>query len=135
VNKAADPQKAQQIIADALPPIVASVLQPAELETIRQRLKELPEPPEGVRLHKGDWRGAAGVFLLVFLSTFPVVIPFIVMRNARAALRVSDAIAIVMLFATGYAYGRLTGHHPVRIGIAMVGLGALLVTLSKSLGG
>ena len=34
VRNAADPQKAQHLIADALPSVFASVLQPAELETI-----------------------------------------------------------------------------------------------------
>ena len=45
VRKAADPQKAQRLIADALPPVVASILEPAELETMRRRLMQLPEPP------------------------------------------------------------------------------------------
>ena len=65
-----------------------------------------------------DWLGAIGVFLLVFLSTFPVVIPFILMPNARPALRVSNAIAIALLFTTGFAYGRLTGRHPVLAGVS-----------------
>ena len=117
VRKATDPQKAQRLIADALPPVVASILEPAELETMRQRLKQLPEPPARARLRKDDWLGALGVFLLVFLSTFPVVIPFIFMHNAGPALRVSNAIAIVMLFLTGYAFGRITGRHPWLIGI------------------
>ena len=59
VRKATDPQKAQRLIADALPPVVASVLQPAELEAMHQRLKQLPEPPERARLRKDDWLGAA----------------------------------------------------------------------------
>ena len=42
---------------------------------------QLPEPPARARLSKDDWLGAIGVFLIVFLSTFPVVIPFIVMRT------------------------------------------------------
>src|ERR1051325_7322354 len=45
VRKAADPEKAQRLIAGALPPLVASVMQPAELESIRVRLNQLPEPP------------------------------------------------------------------------------------------
>ena len=53
------------------------------------------------------------MFLLVFLSTFPVVIPFLFMKNAGPALRVSNAIAIAMLFVTGYAFGRITGRRPV----------------------
>ena len=102
---------------------------------MRLRLKQLPEPPERARLGKDDWRGALGVFLLVFLSTFPVVIPFIVMHDAVPALRVSNAIAIVLLFVAGYAFGRITGRRPVRVGISMVVLGSILVGLTMALGG
>src|SRR6478609_375306 len=44
VRSSADPHEAQQMVADALPPIIASVLQPAELAAVCQRLQELPEP-------------------------------------------------------------------------------------------
>jgi hypothetical protein len=135
VRKATDPRQAERLIADALPSVVASVLQPAELEAMHERLKALPEPPEHARLSKDDWLGAGGVFLLVFLSTFPVVIPFIFMRNAGPALRVSNAVAIVMLFLTGYAFGRITGRHPWLLGILMVVLGLILVGLTIALGG
>lgn len=135
VRQATDPKKAQGLIADALPPLVASILQPAELETMSQRLKELPEHPEHARLGRDDWLGAVGVFLLVFLSTFPVVLPFIFMRNAGPALRCSNAIAIVMLFLTGYAFGRITGRHPWLVGISMVVLGSILVAMTMALGG
>ena len=135
VRSATDPQQAHRLIADALPPVIASVLQPAELDAMQQRLKQLPEPPDRAHLSKDDWLGGAAVFLLVFLSTFPVVIPFIVMRNAVPALRVSNAIAIVMLFITGYVYGRNVGHHPWLVGISMVVLGAVLSALTMALGG
>ena len=135
VRNAADPQQAQRLIADALPSVVASVLQPAELEAIRQRLKQLPELPDRAHLHKDDWLGAVGVFLLVFLSTFPVVIPFLFMQNAGPALRVSNGIAIVMLFLTGYAYGKCVERRPWLTGISMVVLGSVLVGLTIALGG
>jgi len=93
------------------------------------------EPPARAGMTRGDWLGAVGVFLLVFLSTFPVVIPFIVMQSVRPALRVSNAIAVAMLFMTGYAYGRLTAYHPIRMGISMVILGATLVAITMALGG
>ena len=135
VRKATDPQKAQRLIADALPSVVASVLQPAELEAMHQRLKQLPEPPALARLGKDDWWGALGVFLLVFISTFPVAVPFILMENAMLAMRVSNGIAIVMLLATGIAYGRCVGRSPWGFGIGMVVLGAILVALTIALGG
>jgi len=135
VRAATDPQKAQRLIADALPSVVASILQPAELAAMHQRLQQLPEPPESAHLRKDDWLGAAGVFLLVFLSTFPVVIPFIFMANAGPALRVSNAIAIAMLFMVGYAYGRCVDRRPWVFGILMVALGTILVALTMALGG
>src|SRR5207248_11678991 len=118
VRKATDPKEAQRLITDALPSVVASVLEPVEMESLYQRLKQLPEPPDRVRLRKDDWLGAVGVFLLVFLCTVPVVIPFIFMQHAGPALRVSNAIAIVILFLSGYAFGRMTGRHPWLVGIS-----------------
>ena len=135
VREAGDPGRAQRLIAEALPPLVASVLEPVELEAMRQRLLKLPKPPERARLGKEDGRGALGVFLWVFLSTFPVVIPFIVMRDPLPALRVSNAIAVVLLFMTGYAYARHTGNRPFWVGSAMVVLGSALVALTIALGG
>jgi len=135
VLRATDPQKAQRLIADALPAVVASVLQPAELEAMHQRLKQLPEPPGHARLRKDDWLGALGVFLLVFVSTFPVAIPFIFMHNAGPALRLSNLIAIVLLFLLGYAFGRCAGRNPWMMGISMVVIGVILVSLTMALGG
>ena len=115
--------------------MIASVLPPAELEAVRQRLLQLPEPPARAKLSLEDLRGGLGVFLLVFLSTFPVVIPFIVMRSAGPALRVSNAIAITMLFVAGCAYGKHVGRHPWLVGLSMVLLGLLLAALAMALGG
>ena len=135
VRQATDPQKARQLIAGALPSVVAAVLQPAELDAIHQRLNQLPEPPVRAQLAASDWVGTLGVFLLVFLSTFPVTLPFIFMENARVGLRVSNAIAVVMLFFTGFAYGRCVGRSPWVFGISMVVLGIILVAMTMALGG
>jgi hypothetical protein len=135
VREAADPERGHRLILDALPPVVASVLEPPELEAMRARLKQLPEPPGRAGLGLDDWRGALQVFLIVFLSTFPVVIPFIVMHDAVPALRVSNVIAVVLLFAAGYYFGRITGRRPVWVGSAMVVLGSVLVAMTMALGG
>jgi VIT1/CCC1 family predicted Fe2+/Mn2+ transporter len=135
LRKSADPQQAQRLIVDALPPMIASVMRPAELEEIRARLTKLPEPPKIARLSKEDWRGALGVLLLVFLSTFPVAIPFMLLDDAVLALRISNAIAIVMLFLMGYAFGRLTERSPWAVGLFMVLFGILLVLMTIALGG
>ncbi len=132
---ATDPERARQEVAGALPPLIASVMKPAELDAIHQRLSQLPTPPSRVRLSRRDLRGAVGVFWLVFLSTFPVAVPFIVMQDAWLALRVSNAIAVAMLFLAGLAYGRIVGWSPVGVGLGMVVLGLVLVALTIALGG
>ena len=135
MRKASDPQEAQRLIADALPPLIASVLQPAELDSLRERLMKLPEPTGKARLDGADWKGALGVFLIVFLTTFPVAVPFIVMHQLGPAMRVSNAIAMTMMLIAGFAYGRHVGRSPWGFGIAMVLLGGVLVALTIALGG
>ncbi len=135
IRDAADPGAARRLIAGAVPSAVASILQQDDLERIRQRLKGLPEPPDRVRWRRDEWRGALGVFGLVFLSTFPVTIPFIFMRDVTRALRVSNAVAIVLLFLIGYAFGRSAGRRPIVNGIVMVVLGFILVGMTIALGG
>jgi VIT1/CCC1 family predicted Fe2+/Mn2+ transporter len=135
VRHASDPNQAQRLIAEALPSLVASVMQPTELEAIQLRLRKLPEPPPRAQLSGSDWRGALGVFLFVFLSTFPVAVPFIFMQSARTAMRVSNVIAIGMLFFAGVAYGRCVGRSPWGFGISMVLLGGVLVAITIALGG
>jgi VIT1/CCC1 family predicted Fe2+/Mn2+ transporter len=57
------------------------------------------------------------------------------MANAGPALRVSNAIAIVLLFVAGYAFGRMTGRGPWVMGISTVVLGTVLVAMTIALGG
>jgi VIT1/CCC1 family predicted Fe2+/Mn2+ transporter len=102
---------------------------------MHRRLLKLPEPADRARLSGADWRGALGVCLLVFLSTFPVALPFIFMQDTLPAMRVSNAIAVAMLFITGYAYGRYVGRSPWLTGFLMVLLGGVLVLLTIALGG
>jgi VIT1/CCC1 family predicted Fe2+/Mn2+ transporter len=57
------------------------------------------------------------------------------MHNAMAAMRASNAVAVVMLFIAGFAYGRCVGRSPWVFGIVMVVLGGVLVALTMALGG
>lgn len=135
VRQATDAALGQRIIADALPPLVASTLRESDLEYMRQQLGRLPAPASRPWLDARDWRGAAGVFLLVFLSTFPVVVPFLLIDAPALALRISNGIAIAMLFVAGYRLALYSGTRPVRTGLAMVTIGTVLVAVTIALGG
>jgi hypothetical protein len=135
VHGAADRDAAHRVIAGALPPVLASVLPTDQLEVMRQKLQQVPLPSGPRRLSRDDWRGAIGIFLLVFLSTFPVAIPFLLIEDAKLALRVSNAVAIAMLFLCGYAFGKVTGLHRWAAGLSMVAIGGGLTGVAIALGG
>jgi VIT1/CCC1 family predicted Fe2+/Mn2+ transporter len=135
VRGARSPETAHGLLAEALPEPIAAVLRPDEIESIRNRVAALPEPPQKASVEGGDFLGALAIFLVVFLSTFPVVIPFLVMHDAMKALRLSNAIAIAMLFVGGYLLAKSSGYRPWRTGLAMVTVGVVLVAITIALGG
>jgi hypothetical protein len=134
VRQAAEPAEARRIIASALPKALSRL--PAEhLEPMRQEVLRLSEPPQRPELTMEDALGAMAVCLLVFLSTFPPVIPFLLWGDVQTALRISNGVAIVMLFGCGYAYARGTGLRPWVTGLVMVAVGFALVGVAIALGG
>ena len=135
VRATPDPEEAKEIIAGALPPLLAENMNAEEFESLRLKLKQLPEPPIRPPIIKHDLQGALAVFLLAFGSILPVILPFTFMTDAKLALRVSNGIAIVLLFLAGYGLGRYAAPHPWRVGVAMVLLGVAMVGLAIALGG
>lgn len=135
VKRAATAEAAHRMIADTLPPAVIDALSTAEFEQIRMHFAQLPEQPERARLTGENWRGAFGVFLLVFGSTLPVVLPFVFLHDAFLALRISNGIAITMLFGAGHLLAGHAGLRRVHTGLAMVAIGIGLVALTIALGG
>jgi hypothetical protein len=127
--------EARSHIRRELPTVVSRSLDDPDIDKICAAILAMPEPPERPSLNREDWRGAFAVFLLVFCSTLPVALPFLVFGDARTALLASNAIAISMLFGLGYQYGRLAGHRPLLMAFGMVVLGVLLVGLAMALGG
>jgi VIT1/CCC1 family predicted Fe2+/Mn2+ transporter len=132
--RTSNPTRARELILEAMPPIVASTMKPDEVDAIRSRLCSLPEPGR-FSITFADLRMALGVFLLVFLATLPVALPFAFIHEAHRALRLSNAIALAMLFLGGYYLGGHAGRHPWLSGLLMLGIGAVLVWATIALGG
>ena len=135
VHDAATAQEAHRIISSAMPPVLSSIMAAEDFEKLRRGLLRLRDSQSSASLTRADWVGALAVFLLVFLSTFPVVIPFLVFSRVSLALRVSNVIVIVMLFLLGCRLGQHSGHSPWRTGASMVLLGLVLVGVAIVLGG
>ncbi|NTW66933.1 MAG: hypothetical protein HGB21_11620 [Nitrospirae bacterium] len=135
VRGASEPRTAHDTIAEALPGRLGEAISAEGLEDIRRRLVALPEVPTRVRLGRDDYAGAFGVFLLVVLSTFPVVVPFIFISELALAMRVSNGVALVMLFIGGYQLGKYAGGIAWKTGLAMAAVGGVLVSIIMALGG
>ena len=135
LRKAASKEEAHQVITDAIPPMVAATMTPADFDTMHQRLLQLPEPPQRPHLGKTELLGALAIFFWVFIITFPVAIPFIFMDQVETAMRVSNAIAIALLFVAGFAFARLAQYRPWLTGLMMVVIGSMVVAATIALGG
>jgi VIT1/CCC1 family predicted Fe2+/Mn2+ transporter len=92
-------------------------------------------PPERTRMRVEDLCGAIASGLLVMVSTVPAVFPFLLIDDARRALRVSNFLLVGLLFGVGYAWGREAHASPWRAGFVFLVAGLALVATAIALGG
>ena len=128
-----DPAVARRLIAQSLPGRFAQGAPDEMLEAIRARLFAMPLVAP--RLHREDYLGALGVFVLVVLATFPVVVPFWFLDEIGTAMRVSNGLAVLTMFIGGTMLGKYAGGSPWRYGLAMTAVGIVLVAAIIALGG
>lgn len=127
-------EEATKVLTGALPESVARRMSAADFESLHGWILGLPK--ERVRtLTARDLRGALGVFLLVSISTFPVVVPFLVVSDPVLALRLSHGVALGMLFLIGWTFGKYAGMSAPKMGISMLGIGVVLAGVAIALGG
>ena len=135
VRASADAEQGKRLLAEAMPEPFDELFEEQALEAARRKLVALPEGSKRPKLTGRDYRGALGVFLLVFISTFPVVVPFVCFSPLARAMRISNGVAIVMLYAAGHMLALHAGLRPARTGWAMVAVGVVLVGITIALGG
>ena len=135
LRQSLDPNEARRLVVDTLPETLAPVVSADDADVIRQKLLRLPEPAARPSLTMGDAWSALCICLWVFASTFPVVVPFLFISGVQPALRISNVIAIAMLFLCGYAFARCTGLRAWPTGLTMVVIGCAMVGVAIALGG
>jgi VIT1/CCC1 family predicted Fe2+/Mn2+ transporter len=134
---APDEEKAFAIILDELPPEIQRLLTADD----RANLKALAlgllarANPRRPGMARGDLLHGVSAGLLVILPTIPVVLPYLVFTDVLTAVRVSYAVALVLLFLIGWRWGQIVGGSPWRIGGALIVLGIVLVGITTALGG
>lgn len=133
--RASEPADGGRALAAALPPLVVEALGAKGVEELRGRLINLPSAPDRVRISLEDCLGALGIFLIAVVSMIPVLVPFVIMKEPHPAMRVSNGIALVMLFLVGQQWASMIGLPRWRVGIAMALGGTVLVAVTIALGG
>jgi len=135
VRAAPDAAAGRTLIERSLSRAVAGLVSPAEVEAMRGRIVALPSVPARPTLRADDLLASLAIFLIVVASTFPVVLPYVLIGDVRTATTVSRIVALAMLFFGGLALGRYAGYGSWRVGLMMAGLGTALVIAINALGG
>ena len=90
------------------------------------------EPPA---VHREDLLGGVAVALVILVATLPIVVPYLVVANPNLAVRLSNLVALTLLFLLGAWWGRVVGARSWRIGGGLTLLGVVLVLITIALGG
>jgi VIT1/CCC1 family predicted Fe2+/Mn2+ transporter len=135
LRTASTPSETYNLLREALPDSFSRALSDADLDQVRTSILKEIGPRRRWLLSISDLRAALIVFALVFITTFPVAIPFMFMQDLWRALRVSNLIALLLLFNLGLSLGRYAGRSAWRWGLGMTLLGFVLVSIAISFGG
>ncbi|MGY3920389.1 VIT1/CCC1 transporter family protein [Aeromonas eucrenophila] len=123
-------------LRDALPGPLAAICRDDELGDWQSRLRQHPELSQGPIFRWNDLLNSLGVFLMVFLSTFPVLLPFMFLQDPVPALRLSHGIALLMLMLIGRGLARYAGSpRPRLVGVLFAAAGVAIVLATIALGG
>jgi VIT1/CCC1 family predicted Fe2+/Mn2+ transporter len=101
----------------------------------RERAASLGGTVEKTRIHGDDLKGAVACAWLVIATTFPVALPFLIFDDALFAIRLSNALLVVMLFVVGYQWGKYANVNTWVAGTIFMVVGLILVAIAIALGG
>lgn len=135
VIQAGSKEASRMALKEELPPLVAALISDDEVDRMNHRLKNITAPTKGHLFTWTDLIVGLEIFLLVFLCTLPVALPFAFFNEASIALRVSNGVAVLLLFIGGYILAGYAGFHRFATAVIYVGIGLLLVALTLVLGG
>lgn len=135
ITQSENDETSREIIKGEIQPLLSALLKNDELDQLSVRLKQLPAPTKQHLLTSSDFIAAIQIFLLVFLCTFPVALPFAIFHEVDFALRASNGVALILLFVAGYKLAGYAGFRPIVTALIYTAIGVLLVLLTIALGG
>ncbi len=128
-------EEANALLKEELQPAIARLLTEEELTTLCNRLKALPVPSKKFLILGVDIWAGIQIFLLVFLCTLPVALPFAFMDELSLAMRTSNGVALLLLFTGGFILAGYAGFRRMLTAVIYTLIGVALVALTMALGG
>jgi hypothetical protein len=135
IQKSSDMEGARNALRDEMQPLISHLTKDGEVDMLTERIKQLPEPTAGNLITSHDIVAGMQIFLLVFLCTLPVALPFGIFDDVRFAMRASNGVALVLLFMGGYKLAHYAGFKPLLTAVIYSAIGIFLVALTMALGG
>jgi len=135
IRSETDAELARMYMREALSETLNHLMQEEDLNRLVEKVRQYPAPKGVAWVTRQDLKGALAVLLLVFLTTFPVVLPFLFVSEVHLAMRLSNAIAILLMFFLGVTLARFSNQGFYSLGFAVVGIGMFLVLITILLGG
>ena len=138
LRDAASESAAFSALGGQLDPLLDPATTAADREGICRALLPLMSkvqlPPANITME--DVYGSIAIFWIDFTSVFPAAVPFLIIRHdPRFALRVSNALMLALLFATGFTWGKYNRVSPYWTGFCTMLIGLALVGVAIALGG
>jgi VIT1/CCC1 family predicted Fe2+/Mn2+ transporter len=127
--------ESREIVRENISPVLSDLLEDEEIDRLGKKFRNLPELTVRKSMVFKNFIIAGQIFLLVLITTFPVALPFLFIDNVSLAMRVSNGVALVLLFAGGFSLARYSGMRPVLTALAYMAIGVFLVLLTMALGG
>jgi VIT1/CCC1 family predicted Fe2+/Mn2+ transporter len=137
LTRTPDDPRVGAIVASRLDAVLGNLLTSEQHRQVRRWILDgaARVEPEPTRLKKEDMYTGLACFLIVFVATIPVLLPFLFIKNEVLALRACNGLILVMLFATGWRWAAFANMSRLKTGMALMAIGLVLVIITIVLGG
>lgn len=131
-------EESVQIVAGELDhilePITGETQRRALYQDVLEHLRD--GTPQPIGLTREDVAGGFGSVLVAVIAVLPSFAPFLIFySNPALAIRASNVVSFMVLFISGYQWGKYTGADPWRTGLLLAAIAAVMVLIAIPLGG
>lgn len=117
-----------------LTPITSDEQRHAIYHDIRAYLSQAE--PQAIGIQREDVVGAAATMLLSVVAVLPSLLPLLLLPgNTALAIRISNVVSFIVIFAAGYMWGLHTATNPWKLGLLLSSVCLAMVLVAMLLGG